>query len=66
MSLRQAPELIAAILPMLRADESQMVYLQCLDDGPESLLAPINRETWHVGLCDFRLMAGPIAVPRAH
>ena len=42
--LSQTHHLIAEILPELRNCEIQTIYFQCMEDGPESLLAPIEAE----------------------
>jgi hypothetical protein len=51
----QTHHLLIRNLPELRAAEMhQTVYFQCMEDGPESLLAPIEaefRETRPVGPC---------------
>jgi len=48
--LSQTHHLIAEILPELRPAEMQTVYFQCMEDGPESLLAPIEAEFAKRGL----------------
>jgi len=48
--LSQTHHLIAEILPGLRPAEMQTVYFQCIEDGPESLLAPIEAEFAKRGL----------------
>lgn len=48
--LVQTHHLIAEILPELRPTETQIVYFQCMEDGPESLLAPIEEEFARRGL----------------
>jgi hypothetical protein len=42
--LSQTHDLIAETLPKLRPAEMQTVYFQCIEDGPESLLEPIEAE----------------------
>jgi hypothetical protein len=51
--LSQTHNLIAEILPELRAIEIQTVYFQCMEDGPESLLAPIEAEFARRGLSPY-------------
>ncbi len=46
----QTHHLIAENLPELRPAEMQIVYFQCMEDGPESLLAPIEEEFARRGL----------------
>jgi hypothetical protein len=48
--LSQTHYLTAKILPKLRPVEMQTVYFQCMEDGPESLLAPIEAEFAKRGL----------------
>ena len=48
--LSQTHHLIAEILPELRPAEMQTVYFQCMEDGPESLLGPIEAEFAKRGL----------------
>jgi len=48
--LSHTHNLIAEILPELRPAEMQTVYFQCIEDGPESLLAPIEAEFARRGL----------------
>jgi len=48
--LSQTHHLIAEILPELQPAEMQTVYFQCMEDGPESLLAPIEAEFAKRGL----------------
>jgi hypothetical protein len=49
-SLSQTHYLIAEILPELRSGEMQTIYFQCIEDGPESLLGPIEAEFAKRGL----------------
>jgi hypothetical protein len=51
--LSQTHVLIAEILPELRPSDMQTVYFQCIEDGPESLLAPIEAEFVKRGLSPF-------------
>lgn len=51
VSFSQTHNLIAEILPELRPCEIQAVYFQCIEDGPLSLLAPIEAEFERRGLC---------------
>jgi hypothetical protein len=46
----QTHVLIAEILPMIRPCEMQTIYFQAIEDGPESLLAPIEQEFARRGL----------------
>lgn len=48
--LSQTNHLTAEILPELRPAEMQTVYFQCMEDGPASLLAPIEVEFARRGL----------------
>lgn len=48
--LSQTHRLITEILPELRAREIQTVYFQCIEDGPLSLLGPIEQEFARRGL----------------
>ncbi len=48
--LNQTHCLIAETLPELRPYEIQTVYFQCIEDGPWSLLAPIEAEFQRRGL----------------
>lgn len=48
--LSQTHCLIAEILPELRPCEIQTFYFQCIEDGPLSLLAPIEAEFQRRGL----------------
>lgn len=45
--------LIAEILPELRNCEIQTIYFQCIEDGPESLLAPIAAEFGRRGVSPY-------------
>ncbi len=49
-SLSQTHILIAEILPDLRPCEIQTIYFQLMEDGPESLFAPIEAEFARRGL----------------
>lgn len=49
-SLPQTHHLIAEILAKLRPAEMQAAYFWCMEDGPESLLAPIEAEFAKRGL----------------
>ncbi|MDQ0839204.1 hypothetical protein [Sphingomonas faeni] len=51
--LSQTHNLIAEILPELRNCEIQTIYFQCIEDGPESLLAPIEAEFGKRGLSPY-------------
>ena len=50
--------LIAEILPELRPAEMQTVYFKCMEDGPESLLAPIEAEFAKRGLSPHAMTFG--------
>jgi hypothetical protein len=54
--LSQTRQLIAEILPELRPSDMQTVYFQCIEDGPESLLAPIEAEFAKRGLSTFAMV----------
>jgi hypothetical protein len=56
--LSQTHHLIAEILPELRPSEMQTVYFQCMEDGPESLLAPIEAEFARRGLSPHAMAFG--------
>jgi hypothetical protein len=56
--LSQTHHLIAEILPELRPGEMQTVYFQCMEDGPESLLAPIEAEFARRGLSPHAMAFG--------
>ena len=56
--LSQTHHLIAEILPELRPVEMQTVYFQCMEDGPESLLAPIEAEFARRGLSPYAMAFG--------
>jgi hypothetical protein len=56
--LSQTHHLIAEILPELRPAEMQTVYFQCMEDGPESLLAPIEAEFARRGLSPHAMTFG--------
>ncbi len=45
--------LIAEILPDIRPCEMQTIYFQAMEDGPESLLAPIEAEFARRGLSPY-------------
>jgi hypothetical protein len=63
--LSQTHHLIAEILPERRPAEMQTVYFQCMEDGPESLLAPIEAEFAKGGPRNgVRLMASVITAER--
>jgi hypothetical protein len=51
--LSQTHILIAEILPQIRPCEMQTVFFQCIEDGPESLLAPIEAEFARRGLSPY-------------
>lgn len=51
--LSQTHNLIAEILPELRPCEMQTIYFQTIEDGPESLLAPIEAEFAKRGLSPY-------------
>jgi hypothetical protein len=46
----QTHNLIVEILPELRPCEMQTIYFQSIEDGPETLLAPIEAEFAKRGL----------------
>lgn len=46
----QTHNLILEILPDIRPCEMQSIYFQAIEDGPESLLAPIEAEFARRGL----------------
>ena len=46
----QTHNLIAEILPDIRPCEMQAIYFQTMEDGPETLLAPIEAEFARRGL----------------
>jgi len=52
-SFSQTHILIAEILPDLRPCEMQTIYFQAMEDGPESLLAPIEAEFARRGLSPY-------------
>jgi hypothetical protein len=56
--LSQTHHLIAEILPELRPAEMQTVYFQCMEDGPQSLLAPIEAEFARRGLSPHAMTFG--------
>ena len=56
--LSQTHHLIAEILPELRPAEMQTVYFQCIEDGPDSLLAPIEAEFAKRGLSPHAMTFG--------
>lgn len=56
--LSQTHHLIAEILPELRPAEMQSVYFQYMEDGPESLLAPIEAEFAKRGLSPHAMTFG--------
>jgi hypothetical protein len=56
--LSQTHLLIAEILPEVRPAEMQTVYFQCIEDGPESLLAPIEAEFAKRGLSPYAMTFG--------
>lgn len=45
--------LIAEILPELRPCEMQTIFFQCHEEGPDSLLAPIEAEFARRGLSPY-------------
>lgn len=49
----QTHNLIAEILPELRPCEMQTIFFQCFEDGPETLLAPIEAEFARRGLSPY-------------
>ncbi len=49
----QTHMLIAEILPDIRPCEMQTIYFQAMEDGPESLLAPIEAEFARRGLSPY-------------
>jgi hypothetical protein len=49
----QTPTLIAEILPELGPCEMQTIFSQCFEDGPETLLAPIEAEFARRGLSQY-------------
>jgi hypothetical protein len=49
----QTHHLIAEILPDIRPCEMQTIYFQAIEDGPESLLAPIEAEFARRGLSPY-------------
>jgi hypothetical protein len=49
----QTHHLIAEILPDIRPWEMQTIYFQAIEDGPESLLAPIEAEFARRGLSPY-------------
>ena len=53
--LSQTHHLIAEILHELRPAEMQTVYFQCMEDGPASLLAPIEAEFAKRGLSPYTM-----------
>lgn len=56
--LSQTHRLITEILPELRPAEMQTLYFQCMEDGPESLLAPIEAEFARRGLSPHAMTFG--------
>ena len=52
-SFSQTHNLIVEILPQLRPCEIQNIYFQSMEDGPESLLAPIEAEFAKRGLSPY-------------
>ncbi|KQM72712.1 hypothetical protein ASE72_19345 [Sphingomonas sp. Leaf20] len=48
--LSQTHILIVEVIPELRPCEIQTIYFQAMEDGPESLLAPIESEFTSRGL----------------
>ena len=53
MSFSQTHNLIVEILPELRPCEIQNIYFQSMEDGPASLLAPIEAEFARRGLSPY-------------
>lgn len=53
MSTSQTHNLIVEILPEIRPCEMQTIYFQTIEDGPESLLAPIEAEFARRGLSPY-------------
>lgn len=51
--LSQTHNLIVEILPEIRPCEMQTIYFQTMEDGPESLLAPIEAEFAKRGLSPY-------------
>lgn len=51
--LSQTHHLIAEILPDLPVAQMQTVFFQCIEDGPESLLVPIEAEFAKRGLSPY-------------
>lgn len=49
----QTHNLISEILPDVRPCEMQTIYFQAMEDGPESLLAPIEAEFARRGLSPY-------------
>lgn len=49
----QTHVLIAEILPDIRPCEMQAIYFQLFEDGPETLLAPIEAEFARRGLSPY-------------
>ena len=49
----QTHNLIAEILPELRPCEMQTIFFQCHEDGPDTLLAPIEAEFARRGLSPY-------------
>ncbi len=49
----QTHNLIAEILPDIRPCEMQSIYFQAIEDGPESLLVPIEAEFARRGLSPY-------------
>lgn len=49
----QTHNLIAEILPDIRPCEMQTIYFQAMEDGPETLLAPIEAEFARRGLSPY-------------
>jgi hypothetical protein len=49
----QTHNLIAEILPNIRPCEMQTIYFQAMEDGPQTLLAPIEAEFARRGLSPY-------------
>jgi len=49
----QTHNLIAEILPDIRPCEMQTIYFQAMEDGPQTLLAPIEAEFARRGLSPY-------------
>ena len=52
-SFSQTHTLITEILPELRPCEMQTIFFQCHEDGPDTLLAPIEAEFARRGLSPY-------------